>query len=81
MSDEIDNKSQVNLERNGNDNEEVNGNPIGISTTTVVEHDDGKNKKDWVKFDDDDSNKNKVQVREHVCHFLYRVTFMEIGCA
>lgn len=71
MSDETDNhKSQVNLERNGNVSEEINGNPIGISTTTeppiTVDSDnktDGKDKKDWVKFDDDESNKNKIQVR------------------
>lgn len=70
MSDETD-KSQVNLERNGNVSEEVNGNPIGISATTDSTTPgpdnngkvDGKNKKDWVKFDDDDSNKNKIQVR------------------
>lgn len=76
MSDETDNnKSQVNLESNGN--VEINGNPIGITSTTTTN--DGKvvdenvvvaGKKEWVKFDDDDSNKNKIQVRICVCMYV-----------
>ncbi|XP_063698578.1 uncharacterized protein LOC134829441 isoform X4 [Culicoides brevitarsis] len=65
MSDETD-KSQVNLERNGNV-EEINGNPIGNVTTTtettkiVDEKKSPAAKREWVKFDDDDANKNKIQ--------------------
>lgn len=89
MSDETDNKSQVNLERNGNVGEEVNGNPIGTSsaTTETATADtngklDGKTKKDWVKFDDDD-NKNKIQVKSPlrvcVCSMLILIQGQIMG--
>uniref|UniRef100_A0A336MYV8 CSON008656 protein n=2 Tax=Culicoides sonorensis TaxID=179676 RepID=A0A336MYV8_CULSO len=75
MSDDTDNKSQVNVENNGNvigTGDETNVNPIGIATTNVLNNNKSTNEekidmnstqptKEWVKFDDDDANKNVIQ--------------------